>query len=152
MPYLITTVLVVAIALFLFFVADPWLREQIRDQSRWLKEQERLREEAAKLKRKEPPKVGDFLKFVFPVIRRPAPSLIASQIVSIQPMTSPIGGITFYRPRYGEKEEEEEELHTVLDDIVAALATCESDPEWIADQIVREAFKDCPYSTYYQRP
>ena len=150
MPYLIT-IAIVAIALFLFFVADPWLREQIRDQARWLREQDRLREEAAKPKRKEPPKVGDFLKFVFPVIRRAAPSLIASQIVSVQPMTGPVGGVAFYRPRCGEKEEEEE-LHTVLDDIVAALATCESDPEWIADQIVREAFKDCPYSTYYQRP
>lgn len=44
--------------------------------------------------------VGPFLKFVFPVIRRAAVRLVATQIASVQPMTGPIGGIAFYRPRY----------------------------------------------------
>lgn len=44
--------------------------------------------------------VGPFLKFVFPVIRRAAVRLVATQICSVQPMTGPIGGIAFYRPRY----------------------------------------------------
>src|SRR3954471_15723286 len=39
--------------------------------------------------------VGSFLKFVFPVLRRVFPSLIANEIVSVQPMTAPIGGIFF---------------------------------------------------------
>lgn len=45
--------------------------------------------------------VGPFLKFVFPVIRRTAIRLVATSIASVQPMTGPIGGIAFYRPRYG---------------------------------------------------
>jgi hypothetical protein len=44
--------------------------------------------------------VGPFMKFVFPVIRRAAVRLVATQIASVQPMTGPIGGIAFYRPRY----------------------------------------------------
>ena len=40
--------------------------------------------------------VGSFLKFVFPVLRRVWPQLIANEIVSIQPMTAPIGGIFYY--------------------------------------------------------
>lgn len=45
--------------------------------------------------------VGSFLKFVFPVLRRVFPSLIANEIVSVQPMTAPIGGIFFYELKYG---------------------------------------------------
>lgn len=44
--------------------------------------------------------VGPFLKYVLPVIRRTAIRLVATQIASVQPMTGPIGGIAFYRPRY----------------------------------------------------
>lgn len=36
------------------------------------------------------------------------PSLIAQDIVSVQPMTQPVGGIAFYRPKYGKKEEGDE--------------------------------------------
>ena len=45
--------------------------------------------------------VGSFLKFVFPVLRRVFPSLIANEIVSVQPMTAPIGGIFYYELKYG---------------------------------------------------
>jgi hypothetical protein len=45
--------------------------------------------------------VGSFLKYVFPVLRRVWPSLIANEIVSIQPMTAPIGGIFYYDLKYG---------------------------------------------------
>lgn len=45
--------------------------------------------------------VGPFLKFVFPMIRRTWAEVIAPELVSVQPMTAPIGGIAFYRPRYG---------------------------------------------------
>ena len=44
--------------------------------------------------------VGPFMKFVFPVIRRAAVRLVATQIASVQPMTGPIGGVAFYKPRY----------------------------------------------------
>lgn len=45
--------------------------------------------------------VGAFTKFVFPVLRRVFPSLIANDIVSVQPMTAPIGGIFYYELKYG---------------------------------------------------
>ena len=45
--------------------------------------------------------VGNFMKFVFPVLRRVWPNLIANEIVSIQPMTAPIGGIFYYDLKYG---------------------------------------------------
>lgn len=46
--------------------------------------------------------VGSFTKYIFPVLRRVFPNLIANQIVSIQPMTSPIGGIFTYEYKYGD--------------------------------------------------
>lgn len=45
--------------------------------------------------------VGSFLKFVFPLLRRVWPNLIANEIVSIQPMTAPVGGIFYYELKYG---------------------------------------------------
>lgn len=45
--------------------------------------------------------VGSFLKFVFPVLRRVWPNLIANEIVSVQPMTAPIGGIFYFDMKYG---------------------------------------------------
>lgn len=45
--------------------------------------------------------VGSFMKFVFPVLRRVWPSLIANEIVSVQPMTAPVGGIFYYDLKYG---------------------------------------------------
>jgi hypothetical protein len=63
----------------------------LENQARHLK---RLSEETRALS------VGPFLKFVFPVIRRAAVRLVATQIASVQPMTGPIGGVAFYRPRY----------------------------------------------------
>lgn len=44
--------------------------------------------------------VGPFMKYVFPIIRRAALRLVATQIASVQPMTGPIGGIAFYKPKY----------------------------------------------------
>jgi hypothetical protein len=44
--------------------------------------------------------IGDFTKFAFPLIRKSFPSIISQNIVSVQPMTQPVGGISFYRPRY----------------------------------------------------
>jgi hypothetical protein len=44
--------------------------------------------------------LGPFAKFAFPLIRKTYPNLIASNIVSVQPMTGPVGGISFYKTRY----------------------------------------------------
>jgi hypothetical protein len=44
---------------------------------------------------------ADFVKFVFPMIRRVWPNLIANNLVSIQPMTGPIGGIFTWEYKYG---------------------------------------------------
>jgi hypothetical protein len=48
-----------------------------------------------------PSQVGPFTKFVFPIIRRALPQLVAPNLVSVQPMTGPIGGIAFYGLEYG---------------------------------------------------
>lgn len=47
---------------------------------------------------------GAFTKYVFPVLRRVFPNLIANQLVSVQPMTSPIGGIFFYEKKYDDRK------------------------------------------------
>ena len=141
MFYLLLIIALYALSAFWLAVASPWLDAQYADQARWQKEQEELRKPKPKPKHE----IGKFERFIFPIIRRASPALIAPNIVSVQPMTGPVGGIAFYKARYGEKEEE---LRTVLDDIVDALIASETDPEWIAEEIVREVFKDHPYSTY----
>jgi len=45
--------------------------------------------------------VGAFVKFVFPILRRVWPNLIANDIVSVQPMTAPVGAIFYYELKYG---------------------------------------------------
>jgi hypothetical protein len=39
--------------------------------------------------------VGTFTKFIFPILRRVFPNLIANEIVSVQPMTAPTGAVFF---------------------------------------------------------
>jgi hypothetical protein len=46
--------------------------------------------------------VGSFTKYIFPILRRVFPNLIANNIVSVQPMTAPIGGIFTYEHKYGQ--------------------------------------------------
>lgn len=45
--------------------------------------------------------VGSFIKFVFPILRRVWPNLIANDIVSVQPMTAPVGAVFYYELKYG---------------------------------------------------
>ena len=45
--------------------------------------------------------VGSFTKFIFPVLRRVFPNLIANEIVSVQPMTAPVGAIFYLDLIYG---------------------------------------------------
>ena len=45
--------------------------------------------------------VGSFTKFIFPVLRRVFPNLIANEIVSVQPMTAPIGAVFYLDYLYG---------------------------------------------------
>lgn len=42
-----------------------------------------------------------FVKYIFPTIRRTFANLIAPNLVSVQPMTAPVGGIFFFRYLYG---------------------------------------------------
>lgn len=79
--------------------ATPGQKQYVRGIAALMIEQEvrhlkRLTEETRALS------VGPFMKYVLPVIRRTAVRLVATQISSVQPMTGPIGGIAFYRPRY----------------------------------------------------
>jgi hypothetical protein len=157
---LLAVVALLGSALWIGYV-DPFLQEGIdrvrrndaARQEEWeRRRQEQIREEEDRLRREEGKgKIGKFLKFAFPIIRRASPALVAPNLVSVQPMTGPVGGIAFYRSQYGE------ELRTVLDDIVDAL---DEDDEKdltdadrrcgrIAERIVWEVFHDHPYSSYY---
>lgn len=42
-----------------------------------------------------------FTKWIFPVLRRVFPNLIANEIVSVQPMTAPVGAVFFFKYIYG---------------------------------------------------
>jgi hypothetical protein len=44
--------------------------------------------------------IPDYVKFVFPLIRRVWANLIANGLVSVQPMSAPIGGIFFWEYKY----------------------------------------------------
>ena len=160
-------------------VISPWLIEQIRDHELWSKEQDELRRERhrERVRREKPEKsrieIGNFLKFIFPIIRRTSPALIAQNIVSVQPMTGPIGGIAFYgrTPRRGvewsvddwnvETRERLRETYgrTAELDLVAHGAA-QMDREFdrsvvndvTAESIVRSVFQDNPYSRYYVEP
>lgn len=64
----------------------------MENESRWLQD---LSEETRTQN------VGSFTKFIFPVLRRVFPNLIANEIVSVQPMTAPIGAIFYLDYIYG---------------------------------------------------
>ena len=46
--------------------------------------------------------VASFTKYLFPILRRVFPNLIANQVVSVQPMTSAVGGVFTYEYKYGD--------------------------------------------------
>lgn len=48
--------------------------------------------------------VGSFVKYIFPILRRVFPNLIANQIVSVQPMNSPVGGVFYHEYKYGDRK------------------------------------------------
>lgn len=47
---------------------------------------------------------GSFTKYVFPILRRVFPNLIANQLVSVQPMSGPVGGVFYYEKKYDDRK------------------------------------------------
>jgi hypothetical protein len=45
-----------------------------------------------------------FIKYTFPLLRRVWPSLIAPEIVSIQPMNAPVGAVFYFELKYGQNK------------------------------------------------
>lgn len=45
-----------------------------------------------------------FIKYTFPLLRRVFPSLIAPEIVSVQPMTAPVGAVFYFELKYGDNK------------------------------------------------
>lgn len=43
-----------------------------------------------------------FIKYTFPLLRRVWPSLIAPEIVSVQPMSAPVGAVFYFELKYGD--------------------------------------------------
>ena len=64
----------------------------MENQSEWLQSMEEDTRQA---------NVGSFTKFIFPILRRVFPNLIANEIVSVQPMTAPVGAVFFLDYVYG---------------------------------------------------
>lgn len=44
---------------------------------------------------------GSYTKYIFPVLRRVFPNLIANEIVSVQPMTAPVGAVFYFEYKHG---------------------------------------------------
>ena len=49
---------------------------------------------------------GEYTKYIFPVLRRVFPNLIANEIVSVQPMTAPVGAVFFFEYKHGKAKGE----------------------------------------------
>jgi hypothetical protein len=45
-----------------------------------------------------------FIKYTFPLLRRVWPSLIAPEIVSVQPMNAPVGAVFYFELKYGDSK------------------------------------------------
>ena len=45
--------------------------------------------------------IPDYVKFVFPLVRRVWANLISNGLVSVQPMSAPIGGVFYWEYKYG---------------------------------------------------
>jgi len=45
--------------------------------------------------------VGPYTKYIFPILRRLFPNLIAHNIVTVQPMNAPVGAVFFWDYKYG---------------------------------------------------
>lgn len=45
-----------------------------------------------------------FIKYTFPLLRRVWPSLIAPEIVSVQPMSAPVGAVFYFELKYGDSK------------------------------------------------
>lgn len=77
-------------------IKDPYTRGVtamlMENESQWLQS---LEEDTKTIN------VGSFTKFIFPVLRRVFPNLIANEIVSVQPMTAPVGAVFFFDYKYG---------------------------------------------------
>ncbi len=63
--------------------------------ARWLSEEDKR----AQKSRASRIGIGDFMRFVFPMIRKTYPSLIAHDLVTVQPMTGPVSE-KFYKAYY----------------------------------------------------
>jgi hypothetical protein len=45
-------------------------------------------------------RTAEYKRFLFPILRRVFPNLIANEIVSVQPMTAPVGAVFYYEYKY----------------------------------------------------
>jgi hypothetical protein len=82
---------------FLKDVEDPWKRYIMASTM------ENTRRELARGYREDVlvANVGSFDKFIFPIIRALFPNLAATELVSVQPMTAPVGLVFYFNYLYG---------------------------------------------------
>lgn len=47
---------------------------------------------------------GEYTKYIFPLLRRVFPNLIANEVISVQPMSAPVGAIFYWEYKHGKSK------------------------------------------------
>ena len=77
---------------FLEGVEDPYTKRvmSVLFENQWQECSRNLTEDTLSVN------AGEYTKYIFPVLRRVFPNLIAQELVSVQPMSSPIGAVFYF--------------------------------------------------------
>lgn len=82
---------------FLEGVEDPYTKRvmSVLFENQWQECSRNLTEDTLSVN------AGEYTKYIFPVLRRVFPNLIAQELVSVQPMSSPIGAVFYFEYKHG---------------------------------------------------
>lgn len=85
---------------FLEGVQDPYTKRvmAVLFENQWRECQRNLTEDTLSVN------AGEYTKYIFPVLRRVFPNLIAQELVSVQPMSSPVGAVFFFEYKHGRQK------------------------------------------------
>ena len=107
-------------------ITNPYVRGTtamlMENESEWL---QGLDEETKSLN------IGSFTKFIFPVLRRVFPNLIANEIVSVQPMTAAHGAVFYFDYKYGSSKGS-----TTAGDVFPATFNRNYSSEYVDDELL----------------
>lgn len=72
-----------------------------------------------------------FIKYTFPLLRRVFPSLIAPEIVSVQPMSGPVGAVFYFELKYGDSKGSTQAGQRLVKDFAVGYSSEKVDAEII---------------------